>query len=125
MSAGFEVADEVFWGTNGAVEAYAAALAAQARARLGPDNPLTIYLQDEWVGFFSGKILFLDEWLADAAGRDQFLELFDAATEQLLRDGTFTDYGREWVGSEMASLRTRIASQPAPIEPDRPSEAAP
>jgi hypothetical protein len=70
MSAGFKVADEVFWGTNGAVKAYAEALAAQATARLGPDHPLSVYFQEERDGFYSGKILFLDEWLADATSRD-------------------------------------------------------
>src|ERR1700730_7253856 len=87
MSAGFKVADEVFWGTNGAVEAYAEALAAQATARLGPNDPLSVYFQEERDGFYGGKILFLDEWLADDAGRERFLGLLDAATEQLFGRG--------------------------------------
>jgi hypothetical protein len=117
MSAGFKVADEVFWGTNGAVEAYAEALAVQAAARLGPDHPLSIHFREERDGFYGGKILFLDEWLADAAGRERFLELLDAATEQLLREGAFTEYGLEWVGSVVADLRARIAGEPRHAEP--------
>lgn len=109
MSAGFEVAREVFWGTNGAVEAYVEALAELASGWLGPDAPLAAFLRDERDGFFSGKVVFLDEWVADARGRGQFLELLDAATERLLREGAFTEYGREWVGSVVAALRARIA----------------
>ena len=110
MSAGFKVAGDVFWGTNGAIEAYAEALAAQAAVRLGPNHKLAVHFQEEKDGFYTGKILFLDEWLADAPGRDLFLVLLDAATEQLLREGAFTEYGREWVESVVAALRARIAA---------------
>jgi hypothetical protein len=109
MSAGFKVADEVFWGTNGAVAAYIEALAAQSASRLGLDHPLTAFFNDERDGFSMGKIVFLDEWIADAAGRQQVLELLDAATEQLLREGVFTDYGREWVTTVVNALRARLA----------------
>ena len=112
MSAGFKVGDEVFWGTNGAVEAYVEALAAQAVAQLGPDDPLTRYFQEERDVFQSGWILYLDDWLADAAGRERFLRLLDAATEQLLKDDVFTEYGREWVATVVASLRARVAGHP-------------
>jgi hypothetical protein len=110
MSAGFKVAGDVFWGTNGAIEAYAEALAAQAAVRLGPNHKLAVHFHEEKDGFYAGKILILDEWLADAAGRDLFLVLLDAATEQLLREGAFTEYGREWVESVVAALRARIAA---------------
>jgi len=70
MSAGFKVADEVFWGTNGAVEAYAEALAAQATAQLGSDHPLAVHFREEREAFYGGKFLFLDEWLTDAADRE-------------------------------------------------------
>ncbi len=110
MSAGFHVAEEVFWGTNGAVEAYVEALAALAAARLGPDAPLSAFFQEERDGFFGGKVVFLDEWMTEAAGRHRLLELLDAATEQLLREGAFTEYGRVWVGSVVTALRARIAA---------------
>jgi hypothetical protein len=51
MGAGFEVADEVFWGTNAAVEASVEALAAQAAARFGPDDPLAPFFRGEHEGF--------------------------------------------------------------------------
>ena len=111
MSAGFKIADDVFWGTNGAVEAYAEALAAQAVARLGKDAPLARFFQDERDGFYSGKILFLDPWLTDSDEREQLVGLLDTATEQLLREEAFTEYGREWVASVVASLRARVAGQ--------------
>lgn len=117
MSAGFKVGDEVFWGTNGAVEAYAEALAAQAAARLGPEAPLSVFFREERDGFYGGKVLFLDEWLTGAAGRGVFLELLDAATGQLLREGAFTEYGREWVASVVSGLRARIAGEQRPAEP--------
>ena len=114
MSAGFEVSGEVFWGTNGAVEAYVEALAEQAAARFGPDAPLAAFFRDERDAFYTGKIVFLDEFLAVPQFRSQLLEVFDAATEQLLREGAFTDYGREWVESTMRPLRARLAGAPGP-----------
>jgi hypothetical protein len=110
MSAGFKIKGEVFWGTNGAVEAYVEALAAQAAARFGPDDPLAAFLRDEREVFYSGKIVFLDEWLGDADARRRFLEILDAASEQLIKEGAFTDYGREWMNSEITRLRVRIAA---------------
>jgi hypothetical protein len=108
MSAGFKIADEVFWGTNGAVEAYVEALATQAAARFGPDDPLAAFFREERDGFFTGKVVSLDAWLADVAGRARFLAVLDAATEQLLHEGAFTEQGRAWVASEMARLRARV-----------------
>ncbi len=107
MSAGFKVAGKVFWGTNGAVEAYLEALAAQAAARLGPDDRLADFLRDERAGFFSGKVVLLDECVADVAGRERLLALLDAATDQLYPE--FTGYGREWMQTVVAALRARVA----------------
>ena len=112
MSAGFKVAGEVFWGTNGAVEAYVEALAEQAAARLGPDDPLTTFFRDERDTFHTGKIVFLDKPLAVPETRSRLVELFDGATERLLREGAFTDYGRQWVESTMRPLRARLAGDP-------------
>jgi hypothetical protein len=116
MSAGFKVAGEVFWGTNGAVEVYVEALAAQAADRLGPDDPLTLFFQTELAGFFMGKVVYLDEWLKDTTSRVRFLGLLDAATEQVLREGIFTEYGRNWVASVVAAFRARVA-EGAPAKP--------
>jgi hypothetical protein len=43
------------------------------------------------------------------ADRERFLLLLDAATEQLLGNGTFTDYGREWVAWLVPRLRARVS----------------
>lgn len=107
MSAGFKVLDEILPGTNGALEAYVKELAAQATLKLGSDDPLAAFLRGERDGFYDSKLVVLDEWLRDDASRKRFLELLDAATEQLLGAGEFTEYGREWVAwfvSEMHSL---------------------
>jgi hypothetical protein len=109
MSAGFEVANKVFWGTNGAVEAYVESLAAHAAARFGLDDPLAAFFRDEREGFFMGAVVVLDKWLKDEAGRERFLEILDAATDQLLREGGFSEYGREWVVAVAAGLRAEIA----------------
>jgi hypothetical protein len=109
MSAGFKIAGDIFWGTNGAVEAYVEALLSLATDRLGSDDPLTVFLQDERDGFSMGKIVLLDEWLRDASSRERFLGLLDAATERLLKQGTFTQYGQQWTSSVLSELRDRIA----------------
>jgi hypothetical protein len=114
MSAGFKVTGEVFWGTNGAVEAYVEAMAADAAGRLGPDDPLAVYLAEQRDSFASGRVLYVDEFLVDAAGRARFQAVLDAATARLLRDDLFSDYGREWVASVVAALRARIAAAGSP-----------
>ena len=117
MSAGFAVADEVFWGTNGAVEAYVDCLAVLAAERFGPDAPLTAFLREQVEGCFPGRVVFLDEMLADPYGRRQFLELLDAATDRLLREGAFTEYGQVWVSSVIAALRAQVAGEAKQAEP--------
>jgi hypothetical protein len=109
MSAGFKVADEVFWGTNGAVEVYVEAMAAFAERGFGSADPLAMYLAEQRDSFSMGRVLYLDDWLTDEAGRARFLQLLDAATAELLSAGTFSDYGREWVASVVSQLRARIA----------------
>jgi hypothetical protein len=109
MSAGFKVAGEEFLGTNGAVEAYVEALAALAGDHFGLDDPLTAFLRDERDGFFLGKVVLLDERLQDDTARSRFLLILDAATEQLLREGTWSQYGQQWVSEVVSRLRDRIA----------------
>jgi hypothetical protein len=109
MSAGFRVAGEVFWGTNGAVEAYLDALAAEAAAQYGATDPLAAFLRAEREPFWMGKVVDLDAALGDAAARGRFLAVLDAATEQLLAAGAFTDSGREWVAAVVGGLRRKIA----------------
>ena len=109
MSAGFRFANEVFWGTNGAVEAYVDALATQAAARFGLKDPLAVFFREEHEHFFMGSVVLLDQCLEEFVNRERFLEILDAATDQLLREGAFGEYGREWVASVVASLRTKVA----------------
>ena len=109
MSASFKIGDEWFTGSNGSIEAYVEAMAAIAAKRFGPDDPLAAFLRDERDGFWSGKLVPLDEWLRDATARSRFLELLDAATEQLLRENTFSQIGLQWVASVVSKLRERIA----------------
>lgn len=108
MSAGFKVADEVFWGTNGAIEAYVEAMAAEAAGQFGPDDPLTVFFHQEREQFFTGKVVFLDEWAVELDSRQRLLELLDAATKRLLHSDMLTGYGREWVSVVIAELRDSI-----------------
>jgi hypothetical protein len=109
MSAGFRVGGEVFWGTNGAVEAYLEALADLAAARFGPDSPFAAFLREERDVFHAGRVVPLDWCLAAPAGRALLAGLLDGATDRLLREGLLTGYGREWVGTVVAALRARVA----------------
>ncbi len=111
MSAGFTVDDVEFMGTNGAVEAYVDCLASLAAERFGPIAPLATFFREQQEGCFPGRVVFLDEMLADPNSRSQFLELLDAATDRLLRDGAFTDYGQAWVSSIVAALRAQVAGK--------------
>jgi hypothetical protein len=110
MSAGFAVAEEVYWGTNGAVEAYVDSLTVLAAERLGPKAPLTTFFREQQECCFPGRVVFLNDVLIDVDHRAQFLELLDAATEQLLREGAFTEYGQKWVSTEVAALRAKVAA---------------
>lgn len=118
MSAGFSVGDQVFWGSNGAVESYVEVMAAEAAERLGPDDPLAVFLRDERAQFFMGKVVFLDDWTADISRRRQLVELLDAAIHYLMHLEVFTDHGREWAASVMAELRGRLADEDRPKRDD-------
>jgi hypothetical protein len=109
MSAGFKIAGEVFWGTNGAVEEYVAAIADEATARFGPDDGIAGFFRDERDCFSSGRVVFLDGMLGAPESRARFLTVLDAATERLQRAGTFTEYGRDWVESTIGRLRAKVA----------------
>ena len=112
MSAGFSIADEIFfWATNGAVEAYVEALAAQAAERLGPDDPLVAFFQGEREEFFDGQGGSPRRVAGRRDGSGSLLEILSAAAEHLLREGGFSEYGREWIVSVTAGLRAKIAQQ--------------
>lgn len=115
MSAGFKIRDEVLWGTNGAVEAYVEALATQAAERFGPDDPLVAFFQGEREGFFMGQVVLLDALLVDETGRARLQEILSTAAEQLVREGGFSEYGREWVVSVTAELRAKIAKNDSSV----------
>jgi hypothetical protein len=108
MPAGFEFADEVFWGSNGAVEAYVETLAQLAAERFGDADDLAAFFRDEAGGFFTGKVVFLTEVLPDKPSRDKFLHLLAAASERL-RD-EFTDLGRAWIDDVIRRLGERITA---------------
>lgn len=108
MSAGFKIAGEVFWGTNGAVEEYVAAIAEEATARFGPNDGIAAFFRDERDSFASGRVVFLDRLLRDSESRARFLTVLDAATERLQRAGTFTEYGRNWVEYTISRLRAKV-----------------
>jgi hypothetical protein len=78
--------------------------------RFGPDDSLTVFFRAERDGFFTGRVVFLDEALISPMDRRRFLTALDAATEQLLGNGGFTDYGVTWVESTMTQVRASIAA---------------
>ncbi len=109
MSAGFSLGNQVFWGSNGAVESCLEVMAAQADDRLSPDDPPAVFLRDEREQFYRGKVVFLDDRADSVSRRRQLLELVDAATQEMLHSEVFNDYGREWVKSVLAELRASLA----------------
>ncbi len=109
MSAGFKLDEQVFWGTNGAVEAYVESLGRQAGALLGSRHPMATFFEAELEGFFPGKIVFLDELLREPGDRQSLLGILDAATKELLGNSSFSEYGQNWVATTMAALRAQIA----------------
>jgi hypothetical protein len=108
MSAGFDVAGEVFWGTNGAIEAYVESMAAVAAQAFGAADPLATFLRAELEGFFPGKVVALDDYVDGPDDRRRLLQVLDDATEQLLEGDTFTAYGRSWVATTISALRAKL-----------------
>jgi hypothetical protein len=109
MSAGFKLDDTLFWGTNGAIEAYLEALAPLAESHLGKDHPITEFFHGEQAMFFTGVVVDLSPLAADAATCGRLLRLFDLATEQLLGAGSFTESGKLWVREVIGDLRARLS----------------
>jgi hypothetical protein len=110
MSAGFNFAGHTHWGTNGAIETYLEALSHVVSGRLGADGRLAAALREERDGFYTGAVIYLDDILTEPGDRAQFVQLLDEATDRLVREQVFTEYGREWVATEVRVLRDRLAS---------------
>ena len=110
MSSGFKFAGQVDWGSNGAIETYVETLAQLAADRFGPDDRLATALREERKFFYTGKVVFLHEILTGPVDRLRFAGLLDAATDEILRDQTFTDYGCRWIDVTIRRLRDRIAA---------------
>jgi hypothetical protein len=108
MSAGFNFRGETYWGTNGAIEISLEALIHESSTRFGTTAPMTRFLVENRESFNMGKVVFLDELLPDVDRCQRFLQVFEAATEQLEHDDVFTDYGRSWVKEFSSLLRQRI-----------------
>lgn len=114
MSAGFKLDDTVFWGSNGAIEAYLEALAEQATLHLGRLHPVARHFRSERECFFTGAVVDLAPIAEDIAARARLLELFDLATDPLLGTGTFSEAGRLWVRDVIGDLRRRLSDSAAP-----------
>lgn len=108
MSAGFKVDGEVFWGTNGAVEAYVEAMGAIALELFGADDPMTAFFRDELEGIFPGRVVVLNECLDTRGKRTRLLRVLDDATHRILSSDTFTEHGRDWVATVVAELRSKL-----------------
>lgn len=116
MSAGFRFAGRVHWGTNGAIETYLESLSRVAADRLGPEDRLAAAFREERDGFQMGAVIDLDNILTEPGDPGQFVQLLDQATDRLLLEQVFTEYGREWVASEIRSLRDRLAEADPPAD---------
>jgi hypothetical protein len=114
MSAGFSFAGRVHWGTNGAIETYLESLSQVAADRLGPDDRLAAAFREARDGFHMGTVIYLDGILTEPGDPGQFVRLLDQATDRLLREQAFTEYGREWVATEIRALRDRLAEADPP-----------
>ena len=113
MSSAFHIGDDTFWGSNGAIDTYVEIMKDLAVAHFGTQDALAVHLTEVHEYFRTGarsRVVLLDNWLLDAESRDRFLWLLDTATELVLRQGTFTDAGREWIAMVVSKLRTRIAA---------------
>jgi len=109
MSAGFKISEQVFWGTNGAIEVYIEAIAQQAAIRFGTDDRMAAFFREERAGFFMGKVISLDTLLLDATSCRHFLEVLNVATEQLFERDIFSEYGRVWLWDTARELRAHVS----------------
>src|SRR5262249_20753230 len=113
---------EVFWGTNGAIEAYVRALADVAREKYGESDGLAGFFREQSEAFYTGAVIVLDDCLADEGARGRLLDAFDVATERLLLGDTFSDYGRRWAATVMGMLRRKLAGSPLSRRPPPPPD---
>lgn len=112
MSSGFTLGTDTYWGSNGAIATYIAVMADLAVGRFGAQDPLAVRLTQEHEfrrTATMGSVVLLDDWLQDAESRARLCWLLDAATDQILHQGTFTDAGREWIATVVTRLKARIA----------------
>ena len=113
MPAGFDIGGKTFYGSNGAIERYIEAIGEHAATRFGPDDEIAAFFREAKEGYFTGMIVFLDPLLRDAASRTRFVELLDAATDDLLKQNVWTEMGKTWVSTRIAEFRQHLVSNPA------------
>jgi hypothetical protein len=113
MPAGFNINGKTFYGSNVAIESYIEAIAKHAQARFGAEDEVAVFFRDAKRGYFTGMIVFLDPVLRDAASRARFIELLDAATEDLSRQNMWTERGKAWVSTRIPEFRQQLASSEA------------
>jgi hypothetical protein len=111
VSAGFEYAGKVYWGTNAAIELCLEAMIDVATQRLPREAPVAVFLRDWRDAFFPGAVVGLDEILDEPGTRAQFAELLGGAMRRMTEeDGGLTERGREWVDDVLVELRSVLTS---------------
>jgi hypothetical protein len=108
MSAGVSFSDEVLWISNQLVEALLGALANQAEACLGPAHPMSCSFRESFEGYYSGFIVFFDEWAGDKETKEHLLSIMSAAADDLCRQKVLTEYGEQWLKTEFQEMIRKI-----------------
>lgn len=118
MSAALKLKGELFWGTNGLVEACLEAFADSAEPGIREDDAIAAWCRQERERFFPGAVVALDPLVETGAIRNR-LALVVARSEELLkRNGGLSDAGVAWVMRELPRLASLITKD-EPTEPTR------
>lgn len=117
MSSGFKVADEIVWGTNGAVEGLLETLGRYAANRYGTEDRLAAFCRDHADQPAWGWVIHLDEVLTDPTDRQKFRNVLDAAIAELSAGDEYTEYGKNWLRYAVGWLHERLEGPTASTAP--------
>ena len=110
MGAAFKYHGQIVWGTNGSIEHYLDRMLTLSTTEHGAEHPMTRWLSDCRLSFFTGAVVNLDAVLDDLGCQPQFVALLQNVSSEGLDGPLFSDIGKKWIRERIQPFIQRLRS---------------